>query len=233
MCIYRNAFATKGRKAWQMHFSIETPTQRHFILGITRGSARQNLNWVLMMWCDISLQISGFWSWQCSCTPLLQQPVWHPNKIYIHIPKTYGHWFQKTQWNLIGSLSRYLVIYLRCCISLAMIVVGEWGMCLPKCRYWQGQNNFLIQAHFTDVQPCYLSKSQLLHGTLHGGTGRTDWILQESAQGWDWMLSTTRNGYLWDLRRTPDTAPATPPSNPAEPLTQWYICHLSLSVIIK
>ena len=31
-----------------------------------------------------------------------------------------------------------------------------------------------------------------------------------------------RKCYLQGLRRTPDTAPATPPSNPAEPLTQWF-----------
>ena len=28
-----------------------------------------------------------------------------------------------------------------------------------------------------------------------------------------------RNAIYWGLRRTPDTAPATPPLNPAEPLT--------------
>jgi len=39
--------------------------------------------------------------------PLLQQPLWYPNKIQIPIPNTYGHWLQKIRWNLVGSQLRY------------------------------------------------------------------------------------------------------------------------------
>ena len=45
------------------------------------------------------------------CIPLVQQPLWYLNKIYIPIPKTYGNWCLKIWYNLVhycDSVTKYV-----------------------------------------------------------------------------------------------------------------------------
>ena len=106
MWIYRNAFVLRGTNVWHVLANWNCNMSAHNLWEPPKGCRAEfesgNCD---MVWHFI--ENPWFWGWWHSIILLIQQPLWYLNKIQIPIAKTYGHDFNRSEWNLIISLSSY------------------------------------------------------------------------------------------------------------------------------